>query len=97
MKVAWVIGSARSRTAMATKRPPPWPTWIGFLLIHYVPIRIEVVLRVIAGVVQIFEILGVVATTGRAHPAYRAHHAHRRRRHRGRLVHRVVITMTMRG
>ena len=61
------------------------------LLRRHGPVRVEIVLRIIPGVVQILDIRGVVAATHAARPA------DRRRTHTGSCIHRVVMMSPMRG
>ena len=55
------------------------------------PFRVEIVLRIIPGVVQISDIRGVVAATHAARPD------DRRRTHTGICIHRVAMMSPMRG
>ena len=61
------------------------------LLRLQVPARIEIVLRIIPGVVQISDIRGVVAAIHADRPD------DRRRTHTGRCIHRVAMMGPLRG
>ena len=63
------------------------------LLRLYGPVRVEVVLRIIPGVVQISHVRGVVAATDTAYRRRRR----RSRRHGGMCIHRMAMMGPMRG
>ena len=70
------------------------------LLLRHVPVRVEIVLRIIPGVVQIFDISGVVAATHAARPEdrRRTHTGYdRRRTHTAIYIDRVAMMSPMRG